>query len=317
VAALLGSWRRYSRPNRPPTWNPTSRNAGFVETIWAPIHDLLKRLGPMAVAIPLLVAGFRMPGYVPLFKHQGLTNTDIATVTKVFGFWIALGGTFMAGWLIPRIGMMSSLLMSTVAGSASAQGPPKAACARRRGCRLRVDGVSDFNALHARKHDNEVQFCAFDLVVEDGDDLRGLPVDAQDTLRGSWRGGRMASSWRRSRRSRSLAGRVGCRPVRCAASQFRPASPALIQRIKGLPSFWKAVMAIWENCSAWPRFSTPSACLDCGWWRDVSGIRRGMYRCSANCLLGFTLDEWRDLNFIRRAIYQWLDSCRIIISSSQ
>jgi len=91
----------------------------------APILDLLKRLGPMAVAILLLVAGFRMPGYiasamaVPLFKHQGFTNTDIATVTKVFGFWIALGGTFMAGWLIPRIGMMSSLIIGTVAGSAS------------------------------------------------------------------------------------------------------------------------------------------------------------------------------------------------------
>ncbi|MGY2908973.1 hypothetical protein ACVWVY_007994 [Bradyrhizobium sp. URHC0002] len=79
----------------------------------------------MAVAILLLVAGFRMPGYiasamaVPLFKHQGFTNTDIATVTKVFGFWIALRGTFMAGWLIPRIGMMSSLIIGTVAGSAS------------------------------------------------------------------------------------------------------------------------------------------------------------------------------------------------------
>jgi PAT family beta-lactamase induction signal transducer AmpG len=104
---------------------PHKPHAGFVETIWAPIYDLLKRLGPMAVAILLLVAGFRMPGYiasamaVPLFKHQGFTNTDIATVTKVFGFWIALGGTFMAGWLIPRIGMMSSLLVGTVAGSAS------------------------------------------------------------------------------------------------------------------------------------------------------------------------------------------------------
>jgi PAT family beta-lactamase induction signal transducer AmpG len=99
--------------------------AGFARTIWAPIHELLTRLGPMAVAILLLVAGFRMPGYissamaVPLFKHQGFTNTDIATVTKVFGFWIALGGTFMAGWLIPRIGMMASLLLGTVAGSAS------------------------------------------------------------------------------------------------------------------------------------------------------------------------------------------------------
>jgi PAT family beta-lactamase induction signal transducer AmpG len=105
------------KPNKPHT--------GFIATIWAPIVDLLRRLGPMAVAILLLVAGFRMPGYiasamaVPLFKHQGFTNTDIATVTKVFGFWIALGGTFVAAWLIRRIGMMSSLIIGTVAGSAS------------------------------------------------------------------------------------------------------------------------------------------------------------------------------------------------------
>jgi PAT family beta-lactamase induction signal transducer AmpG len=104
---------------------PHKPHTGFIATIWAPIVDLLRRLGPMAVAILLLVAGFRMPGYiasamaVPLFKHQGFTNTDIATVTKVFGFWIALGGTFVAAWLIRRIGMMSSLIIGTVAGSAS------------------------------------------------------------------------------------------------------------------------------------------------------------------------------------------------------
>jgi len=104
---------------------PHKPYAGFFMTIWIPIRDLVTRLGPMALAILLLVAGFRMPGYIanameiPLFKHQGFSNTDIATVTKVFGFWIALGGTFMAGWLIPRIGMMSSLLIGTVAGSAS------------------------------------------------------------------------------------------------------------------------------------------------------------------------------------------------------
>ncbi len=99
--------------------------AGLVETIWAPIRDLVGRLGPLAVPVLLLVAGFRMPGYVsnamaiPLFKHLGYTNTDIATVTKLFGFWIALGGTFLASALIPRIGMMASLLLGTVAASAS------------------------------------------------------------------------------------------------------------------------------------------------------------------------------------------------------
>jgi PAT family beta-lactamase induction signal transducer AmpG len=79
----------------------------------------------MSVAILLLIADFRIPGYiasamaVPLFNHQGFTNTGIATVKKVFGFWVALGGTFLAGWLIPRIAMMSSLIVGTVAGSAS------------------------------------------------------------------------------------------------------------------------------------------------------------------------------------------------------
>jgi ATP-dependent DNA ligase len=41
---------------------------------------------------------------------------------------------------------------------------------------LRVDGVSDFNALHSRKQNPEVQFCAFDVLAIDGDDLRDLPL---------------------------------------------------------------------------------------------------------------------------------------------
>ncbi|MBW7968132.1 RNA ligase family protein [Bradyrhizobium sp. BR 10289] len=42
---------------------------------------------------------------------------------------------------------------------------------------LGVDGVSDFNALHSRKHDDEVQLYAFDLMALDGEDLRQLPLD--------------------------------------------------------------------------------------------------------------------------------------------
>jgi len=44
---------------------------------------------------------------------------------------------------------------------------------------LGVDGVSDFNALHSRKHVHEVQFCAFDILAEDGDDLRLLPCQCE------------------------------------------------------------------------------------------------------------------------------------------
>ena len=39
---------------------------------------------------------------------------------------------------------------------------------------LGVDGISDFDALHSGKHNEEVQLCAFDIFVEGGDDLRKL-----------------------------------------------------------------------------------------------------------------------------------------------
>ena len=46
---------------------------------------------------------------------------------------------------------------------------------------LGVDGRSDFNGLHSRKHDDEVQLYAFDMLVSDGDDLRKLPLTMRKT----------------------------------------------------------------------------------------------------------------------------------------
>jgi MFS transporter, PAT family, beta-lactamase induction signal transducer AmpG len=98
---------------------------GFAVTIVAPIKELVSRLGAWAVPVLLLIAGFRMPGYmssamsIPLFKSLHISDTDIATVTKIFGFWIALGGTFLAATIVRKIGLIPSLLFGTVAGSAS------------------------------------------------------------------------------------------------------------------------------------------------------------------------------------------------------
>ena len=46
---------------------------------------------------------------------------------------------------------------------------------------LGVDGVSDFNGLQSRRHDAEVEFYAFDMLVSDGDDLRKLPLSMRKT----------------------------------------------------------------------------------------------------------------------------------------
>ena len=39
-----------------------------------------------------------------------------------------------------------------------------------------VDGISDFDALHSGRHNEEVQLCAFDILAEGGEDLRKLPL---------------------------------------------------------------------------------------------------------------------------------------------
>jgi bifunctional non-homologous end joining protein LigD len=44
-----------------------------------------------------------------------------------------------------------------------------------------VDGISDFNGLHSRKHDHEVMLYAFDILALEGNDLRTLPLHLRKT----------------------------------------------------------------------------------------------------------------------------------------
>ena len=122
---LLGLTAALVAPEPPSDFEPHRERPGFVFTVTEPIKELWRRLGPMALAILLLIAGFRMPGYVstamamPLFKSLQFSDADIATVTKVFGFWISLAATLFAGYVVRVFGMMKSVLIGTVAGSAS------------------------------------------------------------------------------------------------------------------------------------------------------------------------------------------------------
>jgi bifunctional non-homologous end joining protein LigD len=46
---------------------------------------------------------------------------------------------------------------------------------------LGVDGISDFDGLHGRNQDDEVQLYAFDILAADGDDVRKLPLSMRKT----------------------------------------------------------------------------------------------------------------------------------------
>jgi bifunctional non-homologous end joining protein LigD len=68
---------------------------------------------------------------------------------------------------------------------------------------LGVDGFPDFNALHSRKQDDEVQLYAFDILALDGEDLRTLPLSLRKTIwRVFWPAGRTAFLSRHSSKAR-------------------------------------------------------------------------------------------------------------------
>ncbi len=122
---MIGLIAAFVAPEPPSDFEPHRERPGFVFTVTEPIKDLMRRLGPLAIAILIMIAGFRMPGYIsnamamPLFKHLNYSDSEIATVTKIFGFGISLAATLSAGLVVRKIGMMKSLLVGTVAGSAS------------------------------------------------------------------------------------------------------------------------------------------------------------------------------------------------------
>jgi PAT family beta-lactamase induction signal transducer AmpG len=122
---LIGAISAFIAPEPDSDFTVSHKHPGFVATVIAPIKEMITRLGPLALPIFLMIAGFRLPGYIssamaiPLFKSLHFSDTDIATVTKLFGFWIALGATFFSAYVIRKIGLMPSLLIGTVAGSAA------------------------------------------------------------------------------------------------------------------------------------------------------------------------------------------------------
>src|ERR1019366_2984731 len=115
MAALMtvGAISAFVAPEPESDFTAPHKHRGFAATVISPIKEMVGRLGPLALPILLMVAGFRMPGYLssamslPLFKSLDYSDTEIATVTKLFGFWVALGATFFSAYIIRRIGFPS------------------------------------------------------------------------------------------------------------------------------------------------------------------------------------------------------------------
>ena len=90
MAALMtvGVVSAFVAPEPESDFTATHKHPGFAATVIAPIKEMVGRLGPLALPILVMVAGFRMPGYLstamsmPLFKSLDYSDTEIATVTN-------------------------------------------------------------------------------------------------------------------------------------------------------------------------------------------------------------------------------------------
>jgi PAT family beta-lactamase induction signal transducer AmpG len=97
----------------------------FGRAIVAPIAELHGRFGLRLWAIMAMVALYRMPDFVsgvmanPLYRQLGYTLPQIAGVTKLYGIWIGLCGSFVAGWAIARFGLYATFVVGAAAGAAS------------------------------------------------------------------------------------------------------------------------------------------------------------------------------------------------------
>jgi PAT family beta-lactamase induction signal transducer AmpG len=104
---------------------PPGPRPGLLDIVWIPLKDMMSRLGTFAIPVLVLIAGFRLPGYLtsamsmPLFKHLQYSEDHIALVTKTFGFFIGIAATMFSAWLVRRIGILRSLFIGTATASAS------------------------------------------------------------------------------------------------------------------------------------------------------------------------------------------------------
>lgn len=81
------------------------------------IHDFISRYGRRALTILLFIAVYRIADIVmgvmanPFYIDLGFSKTDIANVTKVFGFAMSIAGAFLGGILVARYGVWRPLLL--------------------------------------------------------------------------------------------------------------------------------------------------------------------------------------------------------------
>jgi len=92
----------------------------FSAAVISPFAEFFQRTGKTAIIILLLIATYRITDITmavmanPFYLDLGFSKSEIASVTKLFGFFLTIGGAALGGVLVMRYGIMRILLLGSV-----------------------------------------------------------------------------------------------------------------------------------------------------------------------------------------------------------
>ena len=92
----------------------------FTAAVICPFMEFFRRSGKTAVLILVLIGTYRITDITmavmanPFYLDLGFTKSEIAGITKVFGFFLTIGGAALGGILVMRYGIMRILLLGSV-----------------------------------------------------------------------------------------------------------------------------------------------------------------------------------------------------------
>ena len=115
-----------SEPNREITskladFSGTGISQWISNSLVGPFVDFFSRNGKNAFVILLFISVFRLSDIAmgimanPFYLDMGYTKSEIASVAKVFGFFMSIAGSFICGVLVVKWGLMRPLLIGAVA----------------------------------------------------------------------------------------------------------------------------------------------------------------------------------------------------------
>jgi PAT family beta-lactamase induction signal transducer AmpG len=104
--------------SRQSTWARLA--AWFSDAVVGPFVEFFQRNGALAVLILLLVGTYKLSDITmgvmanPFYLDLGFSKTEIANVTKIFGFFMTIAGAGLGGILVVRFGILRPLLAGAI-----------------------------------------------------------------------------------------------------------------------------------------------------------------------------------------------------------